>query len=295
MTNDGRRRQQVQKELFAAHLSTKAQNDRLLKWIVDDHVRWSIFRTSVYEANYTQQAFSVVKVPSSRSFVNGINPKYAIPTRKTITRRIVSTYASCLNYMKSRLHALDFKISLTYDVWTFFSEFTLRQGYGPRHQDLIMDTIQSFGSDTRVFSCVSDNEEATVQGLKAVKVVLERDYKNSAFQPLRCAMHTMQQLPLKKGFQECSKQLTSARDLGRPCEELSEVFSAYSEESIVTDLDEEDNLKITSAVPKTWKTVVLDGDDWADMKWLGYMLKPFENATRILGGDKQTIWTPRTL
>jgi hypothetical protein len=66
-----------------------------------------------------------------RSFVNGINPKYAIPTRKTITRRIVSTYASCLNYMKSRLHALDFKISLTYDVWTFFSEFTLRQGYGP--------------------------------------------------------------------------------------------------------------------------------------------------------------------
>ncbi|KAK9366885.1 hypothetical protein V1509DRAFT_641203 [Lipomyces kononenkoae] len=81
--------------------SQSTQDDRLLKWIVDD-----------------QQALSVVEVPSFKSFVNGINPKYAIPTRKTITRRILSTYASRLNDMKSRLQALDCKISLTYDVWT---------------------------------------------------------------------------------------------------------------------------------------------------------------------------------
>ncbi|KAK9336466.1 hypothetical protein V1521DRAFT_448739, partial [Lipomyces starkeyi] len=204
-----------QKELFAAHLSTKAQDDRLLKWIVDDQVRW----TSPF----------VVEVPSFRSFVSGINPKYAIPSRKTITRRIVSTYYSRLNDMKSRLYALDCKVSLTYDVWTskanlpyasvtahcVDSDWKLQDRlysftYFPyphtaqRHQDLIMDTIQSFGLEARIFSCVSDDEEATVQGLRAVKVVLERDYKNSAFQPLRCAVHTMQ-LPLKKVFQECSK------------------------------------------------------------------------------------------
>ncbi|KAK9359327.1 hypothetical protein V1504DRAFT_499167 [Lipomyces starkeyi] len=194
-----------------------AQNGRLLKWIVDD-----------------QQAFSVVEAPSISSFVNGINP--------------------------NRLHALDSKVSLTYDVWTskanlpyasvkvqyvdadwkrarppaFFHVFSYPHT-AQRHQDLIMDTIQSFGLETRGFSCVRDNEEATVQGLKAVKAVLERDYKE-------LGLPAIEQLPLKKGFHECSKQLTSARHLGRPCEELSEVFSAYSEESIVTDNDEEDNL-----------------------------------------------------
>ncbi|KAK9233722.1 ribonuclease H-like domain-containing protein [Lipomyces kononenkoae] len=222
-----------QKELFAANLYTKAQDDRLLQWIVDD-----------------QQAFSVVEVPSFRSFINGINPKYTIPSRKTVTRRIVSTYASRLNDMKSLLHALDCKVSLTYDVWTSKAnlpyanvtvhyvddEWKLRDHllsftYFPyphtaqRHQDLVINTIQNFGLEAKVLACV----------------ILERDYKNSAFHPSRCAVHTMQ-LPLKKVFQECSKQLTAARDLVVLAKNSPKFSQRISEESIVTDNDEEDNL-----------------------------------------------------
>ncbi|KAK9487462.1 hypothetical protein V1527DRAFT_481167 [Lipomyces starkeyi] len=160
----------VPQELVAAHLSTKAQNGRLLKWIVDDHYP-----------------------PSALLLMGSTQTQYAIPTRKTITRRIVSTYASCLNDMKSRLHALDSKVSWTYDVWTSkaklpyasvkvqYVDADWKRARPPAFfHDLIVDTIQSFGLETRGFSCVSDNEEATVQGLMAVKVDLERDYKNSA-------------------------------------------------------------------------------------------------------------------
>ncbi|KAK9350161.1 hypothetical protein V1523DRAFT_399497 [Lipomyces doorenjongii] len=118
-----------QTELFAAHLSTEALDDRPLKWVVDDQVRWSIFGPSVYEEIlliiHSKHFLSLKYPPSCLLLLMGSTPKYAIPTRKTIIKRIVSTYASRLNDMKSRLHALDFKVSLTYDVWT--SEFTSRQ------------------------------------------------------------------------------------------------------------------------------------------------------------------------
>ncbi|KAK9328336.1 hypothetical protein V1520DRAFT_219703 [Lipomyces starkeyi] len=62
-------------------------------------------------------AFSVVEVPSFKSFVNGIIPKYALPTGKTVTRMIVSVsaYSSLVNDMKAnRTHLTP----MTYDVLT---------------------------------------------------------------------------------------------------------------------------------------------------------------------------------
>ncbi|KAK9250974.1 hypothetical protein V1507DRAFT_324377 [Lipomyces tetrasporus] len=88
-----------QRELFEPQLSTKAQDE--LKWIVNDLI-----------------PMSVVEVVSFKSFVNGINPKYVLPFRKTVTRRIISTYSLRLQDMKSQLDSLDCKVSLTYDVWT---------------------------------------------------------------------------------------------------------------------------------------------------------------------------------
>jgi hypothetical protein len=43
-----------------------------------------------------------------------------------------------------------------------------------RNQDIILDKIHSFGLETKVISCVTDNEEATVQRLKAVKLIRKR-------------------------------------------------------------------------------------------------------------------------
>ncbi|KAJ8098701.1 hypothetical protein POJ06DRAFT_140248 [Lipomyces tetrasporus] len=108
-----------QRELFEPQLSTKAQDE--LKWIVNDLVRLrTLIRVLNAEAcaKYTQIPMSVVEVVSFKSFVNGINPKYVLPFRKTVTRRIISTYSLRLQDMKSQLDSLDCKVSLTYDVWT---------------------------------------------------------------------------------------------------------------------------------------------------------------------------------
>ncbi|KAK9341872.1 hypothetical protein V1522DRAFT_110141 [Lipomyces starkeyi] len=90
-----------------------------------------------------------------------------------------------------------------------------------RHQELLMETILNFGLQTKVIGCVSDNEEATVQGMRAVKTQLERDYKNSSFNALRCAVHSMQ-LSLKPAFKACCDQLTLTRDLNS-CKNLSAI------------------------------------------------------------------------
>ncbi|KAK9240696.1 hypothetical protein V1525DRAFT_394682, partial [Lipomyces kononenkoae] len=81
-----------------------------------------------------------------------------------------------------------------------------------RHQEHIMESILNFGLQTKVIGCVSDNEEATVQGIRTMKAQLERDYKNSSFNALRCAVHSLQ-LSLKSVFRACCDQLTLARDL----------------------------------------------------------------------------------
>ncbi|KAK9341871.1 hypothetical protein V1522DRAFT_425714 [Lipomyces starkeyi] len=64
-------------------LSKKTQDERLIKWIADD-----------------QQSLSVVENRSFKSFVKGINPNYTIPTKKTITRQIVNTYATHSDVLK---------------------------------------------------------------------------------------------------------------------------------------------------------------------------------------------------
>ncbi|KAK9327277.1 hypothetical protein V1520DRAFT_57915 [Lipomyces starkeyi] len=87
--------------LQGAYCPKKTQDERLIKWIADD-----------------QQSLSVVEDRSFKSFVKCINPNYTIPTKKTITRQIVNTYATHLDVLKSQLDSLDAKVSLTYDVWT---------------------------------------------------------------------------------------------------------------------------------------------------------------------------------
>ncbi|KAK9313199.1 hypothetical protein V1522DRAFT_254784 [Lipomyces starkeyi] len=197
-----------QRELFEPQLSTKAQDERLLKWIVFVSRTLIRVRNAVACTKYTQIPMSVVEVASFKSFINGINQKYVLPCRKTVTRRIISTYSSKLQDMKSQLGSLDSKVSLTYGVWTSkanlpYASITIHyidsdwklHGYplsfryfpyphaGQRHQELIMETIRAFGLENKILACVSDNDESTVQGLKSVKVILENEYGNSAFHP----------------------------------------------------------------------------------------------------------------
>ncbi|KAK9312044.1 hypothetical protein V1522DRAFT_148565 [Lipomyces starkeyi] len=157
-----------------------------------------------------QQAFSVVEAPSFKSFVNGIIPKYALPMRNTGTQLIVSVsaYSSLLNDMKSQSNALDSKVGLTYDVLPSranlpYASFTVH--YVDPDWQLLRNVIRtiSFGLELKVLS-VSDNEEAAVQGLKALK-------RSTRIRPLLyCAYKAAS---VEKEFQECSRQLTLPRDL----------------------------------------------------------------------------------
>ncbi|KAK9357234.1 hypothetical protein V1504DRAFT_472233 [Lipomyces starkeyi] len=142
----------------------------------------------------------------------------------------VSAYTSLLNDMKAN------RTHLTPRPTTVCQRYCPLRGSGletpaQRHQNLIMDTIISFGLELEVLS-VSDNEEATVQGLKALK-------RSTRIRPLvYCAY---KEASVEKVFQECSRQLTLPR---RPGQELTEIGSAYSEESMVTHTDDEDNLVV---------------------------------------------------
>ncbi|KAK9234144.1 hypothetical protein V1525DRAFT_422511 [Lipomyces kononenkoae] len=146
-----------QQRISGRVLSKNRQDERLIKWIVDD-----------------QQSLSVVEDRSFKSVVKSINANYAISTRKTITRQVIITYASHLDVLKSQLGVLDAKVSLTYDVWT--SKANLPYASITAHyidndwnmrscMELIMESILNFGLQTKVIGCVSDNEEATVQGI----------------------------------------------------------------------------------------------------------------------------------
>ncbi|KAK9241800.1 hypothetical protein V1506DRAFT_574259 [Lipomyces tetrasporus] len=185
-TPDGGRR-----ELFEPQLSTKAQDE--LKWIVDDLI-----------------PMSVVEVVSFKSFVNGINPKYVLACRKTVTRRIISTYSLRLQDMKT----------------------ASRTDHG---------AILAFGLENKILACVSDNDESTVQGLNSVKAILEKEYGNSAFQPLRRAVHT-NATSVEGSLSGMLKAVVLVRDLVVLAKNSQKFFQRISEESMLSVKDNEDNM-----------------------------------------------------
>ena len=159
-----------------------------------------------------QQPFTLVENLSFQKFISAIQPKYDLPTRKTLKKMILSKFNSSRKKICDYLKLSTSKVSLTMDMWTFisvldilavtihfindnwqFEHFILDILYIPSPHDsltiknTVLEIANEFQITDRLIGITSDNEAKMIAAANQIGESLE----SQVFQHYRCAAHIL--------------------------------------------------------------------------------------------------------
>lgn len=216
-----------------------------------------------------------------KNLINFLEPKYVVPSRKTITAVIERKYDSIHDDLKMKL-ATSGSVSLTTDCWTsmtaasfmtvtchyinndwvlenyVLSTRALEENHTANNlRRALEEVVSEFDLQPKVLACVSDNAANVVRALKDCTVVKERQ---------ACAVHTLQ-LSVNDGLnnvQSLRKTITAASRLVAHIKRSSKATLGLASKQQQFNLPEH---KLIQSVVTRWNSVCDMFDRLVEQRW----------------------------
>lgn len=218
--------------------------EALIRWIIID-----------------QQSFSVVNNEPFRFLLQKLDPRFQIPCRQTIAKRIHNEFEVQRQLLKQFLeNEIPGKLSMTTDIWTAYNqqaflgitihwinkEWQIRSMlldiiplHDPHTGDLIAETItntiREFEIGKRLLGVTTDNGSNMISMMNKLKTNCSQEFNNDEVTHHRCIAHVLN-LAVKDGLEYISDNIKKTRTFTNRLrnsvlmiEEMKEIASALKE------------------------------------------------------------------
>ncbi|GET00712.1 zinc finger BED domain-containing protein RICESLEEPER 2-like [Rhizophagus clarus] len=171
-------------------------------------------------------------------FINFFCPRYVIPDRHKAKDLIIESFNNQRSQIKSELHKIPGRFSLTADIWTSSVNQDVFLGLTIHYIDsnwrlcnFLLDIIpftishtginisqeitrvlEEFGISNKIIALTTDNESAMLVCGREMASAFEDDFLTLTFSHYRCAAHVLN-LGVKKGLKSADDSIAKARKL----------------------------------------------------------------------------------
>ncbi|GBB93663.1 hypothetical protein RclHR1_22090001 [Rhizophagus clarus] len=243
----------------------KKHDEYLVRWLICD-----------------LQPFTVVDNYYFREFINFFCPRYVIPDRHKAKDLIIESFNNQRSQIKSELHKIPGRFSLTADIWTSSVNQDVFLGLTIHYIDsnwrlcnFLLDIIpftishtginisqeitrvlEEFGISNKIIALTTDNESAMLVCGREMASAFEDDFLTLTFSHYRCAAHILNLGILKLAFYMLKR--------------LKELEPA---------------LTLLAADNELVKSLYPSDEDWSTIKNTILLLEPLEKATVYLSAS----------